>query len=103
MIKWTEAAKAYQYWAERGEYIRADAIRVLIVHALPVAERKAYALIKSKQGIRTADLGRELGLSNQHAWDVCHNLERMYLVRNNFASGSRTWYITRELPQHKEG
>jgi hypothetical protein len=80
MIKWSAAIKTYRHWEELGEYIKADAIRSLMIHALSKRERQVYEHIKANHGIATPQIGAALHMSNQHAWDVCQLLLDRYLV-----------------------
>ncbi len=104
MISWEQAALEYRKWNEHGEYIRADAIRLLIIHSLPVTERQAYKFIKGQPGISTANLGIAMAISNQHAWDVARRLEALHLVSCTRAKGGALkWRMTLATPQTQEG
>lgn len=98
MISWKNAVKAYQHWQARGQYLQADAIRGLMIHALARRERKAYDLIKKAPNISTAELGRIMHVSNQNAWEVCRNLQARYLVSGHHSKGSLRWILSYDLP-----
>lgn len=93
MIKWKLAVQHWQSWKNKGYREGADAISALMIAALPERQRQAHEAIRLHPGMSAADLGRRLKLSNNNAIGLCHQLERLGLVKSKRSPDNRAYYL----------
>jgi len=95
------AAKHLKHYDTHGEYLKADAIRHLIVSSLERQERDALRLVRQRF-VLTTDIQKDLGISNKHAYMLMLRLHNLGLVMKRYYKGQCEWLARREPLQEEE-
>lgn len=92
MIKWDNAFRHYQHYANTHQAAQAAAIRHLLIDSLPASERLALKVISGQPYILTPALARVMKTSRGNARNIADRLAHLGLVeRLQRGNGVISW------------